>query len=237
MGSRTTGFICFVRGERLANSGCVVHRVGYLGGRIYFGGRGKVTFHVGKLFTNVYPYSVIFLALVSVLYISAMFLTYYAAKAEDNRALEIVRKYALFWSAPTILASLFVFYAIQDHNAEHFNNMITNAWMFILSFLFFLIAVYLVWKRRNYGWAFLCVVLQFGFAWFGYGASHLPYVLYPYVNIYDSFTNPAMATALIAVFILGLLVLIRRCSCSCACSCSTRTMSRARRPYDKEVQT
>ncbi|MGG4394440.1 cytochrome d ubiquinol oxidase subunit II [Paenibacillus thiaminolyticus] len=169
---------------------------------------GKVTFHVGKLFTNIYPYSVIFLALVSVLYISAMFLTYYAAKAEDNGALEIVRKYALFWSAPTILASLFVFYAIQGHNAEHFNNMIANAWMFILSFLFFLIAVYLVWKRRNYGWAFLCVVLQFGFAWFGYGASHLPYVLYPYVNIYDSFTNPAMATALIAVFILGLLVLI-----------------------------
>lgn len=169
---------------------------------------GKVTFHVGKLFTHIYPYSVILLALVSVLYISAMFLTYYASKAEDGGALEIVRKYALFWSAPTILSSLFVFYAIQGHNAEHFNNMIANAWMFILSFLFFLIAVYLVWKRRNYGWAFLCVVLQFGFAWFGYGASHLPYVLYPYVNIYDSFTNPAMATALIAVFILGLLVLI-----------------------------
>lgn len=169
---------------------------------------GSITFAFGKLFTNIYPYSVILLALVSVLYISAMFLTYYAAKAEDSAALEVVRKYALFWSTPTILASLFVFYAIRGHNLDHFNNMVSNAWMFILSFLFFLIAVFCVWKRRNYGWAFACVVLQFGFAWFGYGKAHLPYVLYPYVNIHDSITNPSMATALIVVFILGLLILI-----------------------------
>lgn len=169
---------------------------------------GYITFAFGKLFTNIYPYSVILLALVSVLYISAMFLTYYAAKAEDSAALEVVRKYALFWSTPTILASLFVFYAIRGHNLDHFNNMVSNAWMFILSFLFFLIAVFCVWKRRNYGWAFACVVLQFGFAWFGYGKAHLPYVLYPYVNIHDSITNPSMATAQIVVFILGLLILI-----------------------------
>ncbi|MCZ4150848.1 hypothetical protein BZG21_41410, partial [Escherichia coli] len=34
------------------------------------------------------------------------------------------------------------------------------------------------------------------------------YILYPYVNIYDSFTNRTMGIALITAFSLGLLVLI-----------------------------
>ncbi|MDK8182353.1 cytochrome d ubiquinol oxidase subunit II [Paenibacillus sp. UMB4589-SE434] len=169
---------------------------------------GKVSFEFSKLFTNVYPYSVILLAIVSVLYISAMFLTYYAAKAQDEPALQVVRKYALFWSLPTILASLFVFYSIKGHNEQHFYNMVDNGWMFVMSFLFFLTAVLLVWRRRNYGIAFVAVMLQFGFAWFGYGKAHLPYLLYPYLTIHDNFTNPAMATALITVFVLGLLILI-----------------------------
>ena len=43
---------------------------------------------------------------------------------------------------------------------------------------------------------------QFIFAFFGYGASHYPYLLYPYLTIYDSFTNPAMAISLMIAFIL-----------------------------------
>lgn len=49
---------------------------------------------------------------------------------------------------------------------------------------------------------------QFVFAFFGYGASHYPYLLYPYLTIYDSFTNPAMAISLVVVFIMGLGLLI-----------------------------
>ncbi|SMG54070.1 cytochrome d ubiquinol oxidase subunit II [Paenibacillus aquistagni] len=169
---------------------------------------GAIAFSFTALFGNLYPYSVIILALVSVLYISAMFLTYYAAKAEDKPALEIVRTYALSWALPTILASLLVFYAIQRHNEQHFMNMLNYAWMFVLSFVFFLIAVILVWKRTNYGFAFIAVMFQFGFAWFGYGRAHLPYLLYPYLTIYDNFTNPAMAQALVIAFIAGLCILI-----------------------------
>lgn len=178
------------------------------GGYITEEADGSISFQFLSLFASIYPYSVIVLALVSVLYISAMFLTYYASKAEDEAALNIVRKYALMWSAPTILASLFVFYAIQGHNTEHFNNMMDRAWMFVVSFLFFVIAVYYVWRRRRYGLAFLCVIFQFGFAWFGYGSAHLPYVLYPYINVYEHVTNQAMAYALIVVFVLGLLILL-----------------------------
>ncbi|GAE09389.1 cytochrome d ubiquinol oxidase subunit II [Paenibacillus sp. JCM 10914] len=80
--------------------------------------------------------------------------------------------------------------------------------MFVLSFICFVIAVYLVWKRTRLGLAFIMVMLQFAFAWYGYGRSHLPYILYDFINIHDSITNDTMAVALIAAFVLGLCVLI-----------------------------
>ena len=49
---------------------------------------------------------------------------------------------------------------------------------------------------------------QFLIAFFAYGFAHLPYLLYPYLTIYDSFTNEAMAIALIVAFIAGLALLI-----------------------------
>ncbi|SIE25731.1 Uncharacterised protein [Mycobacteroides abscessus subsp. abscessus] len=51
-------------------------------------------------------------------------------------------------------------------------------------------------------------MLQFFFAFFGYGASHLPYILDPFITIYSGYTNPEMGMALVAAFIAGLLLLI-----------------------------
>ncbi|MEB3100523.1 cytochrome d ubiquinol oxidase subunit II [Ferviditalea candida] len=169
---------------------------------------GKVNFLYKQLFYSPYSWSVVLLAVVSVLYISAVFLAYYADKAKDRGALEILRKYALAWSLPTILSSLLVFFAIQYHNPEHFRNMVSLGWMFALSFLFFAAGLALIWKRRNYGLAFVSVMLQFFFAFFGYGAAHLPYILYPYLKLYDHFTNPTMALSLIIAFIAGLFLLV-----------------------------
>jgi cytochrome d ubiquinol oxidase subunit II len=169
---------------------------------------GKVIFLFSKLFTSPYSWAVVLLALVSVLYISAMFLTYYAAKAKDEGALTIVRGYALGWGPPTILCSLLVFFAISQHNPEHYVNMLSLSWMFVASFLCFLFATYLVWKKTAYGWAFILVMLQFAFAFFGYGASHLPYVLYPFITIHRNFTSDSMAISLIIAFIAGLCLLI-----------------------------
>ncbi|WP_241773401.1 cytochrome d ubiquinol oxidase subunit II, partial [Bacillus sp. LL01] len=116
--------------------------------------------------------------------------------------------YALFWSFPTIMASILVFFALNEHNPTHFENMVDLAWMFSLSFLFFLGAVYYIWKEKNLGLSFIFVMLQFATAFYGYGASHLPYLLYPHLTIYDGFTNEAMAIALIIAFIAGLFLLI-----------------------------
>ncbi|ADC49918.1 MULTISPECIES: cytochrome d ubiquinol oxidase subunit II [Alkalihalophilus] len=160
------------------------------------------------LFSSFYSWTVVILAIVSVLYISACFLTFYAYKARDIDAFKVLRGYALFWSFPTILASILVFFALNQHNPVHFEKMVDLAWMFSLSFLFFLGAVYLIWKGKRLGLSFIFVMLQFATAFYGYGASHLPYLLYPHLTIYDGFTNEAMAIALIIAFIAGLFLLI-----------------------------
>lgn len=172
--------------------------------------RGEtVVFLAKELFTNLYSWSVVILAIVSVLFISASFLTYYAARADDDKALEILRRFALFWSPPTILASFLVFVSLRQHNVRHFENIVDRYWwMFILSLLCFLVASVLIWMRRNYGAAFIFVMFQFFFAFFGYGASHLPYILDPYITIYSGYTNETMGIALVIVFILGLFLLI-----------------------------
>ncbi|MCM3761089.1 cytochrome d ubiquinol oxidase subunit II [Alkalihalobacillus oceani] len=168
----------------------------------------NVMLDYGALFSSFYSWSVVILAIVSVLYISACFLSFYAYKARDMGAFEVLRGYALFWSFPTILASVLVFFALNQHNPLHFAKMLDISWVFSLSFLFFLGAVFFIWKKRQLGLAFIFVMLQFATAFFGYGASHLPYLLYPHLTIYDGFTNESMAIALIIAFIAGLCLLI-----------------------------
>lgn len=169
---------------------------------------GTVVLLTKELFTSFYSWSVVLLAIVSVLFISAAFLTYYANRAGDLAAQEILRKYALFWAPPTILASLLVFISLQQHNPRHFYNAIEIWWMFALSLLCFLIATWLIFKQKRFGTALIFVMFQFFFAFFGYGASHLPYILDPYVTIYSAYTNETMGLTLTIVFILGLLLLI-----------------------------
>ena len=62
--------------------------------------------------------------------------------------------------------------------------------------------------KRRYGTAIILLFTQFAFAFFAYGISHYPYLLYPYLTIHDSFTNHEMAIALIIAFILGAALLI-----------------------------
>ncbi|CAM3944497.1 cytochrome d ubiquinol oxidase subunit II [Alkalicoccus chagannorensis] len=162
----------------------------------------------GELFTSLYSWGVVILAVVSVLFISAAFLTYYAARAKDQTALELLRKYALIWAGPAIGMGIIVFFLLGRRNPTHFEGMLDLWWMFAVSFAAFAGALYFIWKRKKYGTAFILVMVQYFAAFFAYGAAHLPYLLYPYLTIYDGFTNDAMALALVIAFIAGLLLLI-----------------------------
>jgi cytochrome d ubiquinol oxidase subunit II len=167
-----------------------------------------VILQMEELFYSSYSWAVVLLAMSSVLYISSTFLTYYAAHAEDARALEQMRGFALWGGIPTIISSLFVFIALRNHNLEHFQRALDIWWLFGLSLVSFAFAVWLIWRRKSYGIAFVMVMLQFAFAFFGYGISHLPYLLYPYLTLYGGVTNPAMGRALVVAFVAGFVLLV-----------------------------
>ncbi|WP_397540116.1 cytochrome d ubiquinol oxidase subunit II [Rummeliibacillus pycnus] len=162
----------------------------------------------GALFTSSLTWSIVVLALAAVLYISATFLTWYANAAGDREATELLRKYALIWAVPLAISVVGIMVELRKHNIEHFNRMIDFWYLFAISAVMFVITVGCLSIKRNYGLAVWLLIGQFAFAFFGYGISHYPYLLYPFLTLYDSFTNQAMAISLVVVFVLGLLLLI-----------------------------
>ncbi|RIN26448.1 cytochrome d ubiquinol oxidase subunit II [Staphylococcus succinus] len=173
------------------------------------GSRNNLDLDWVQLILSPYSWAVVFLSVVSVLYISSGFLTYYASKAKDTEAYKLLRYWFLFWGPPMIAISLFVFLSLRLQNREHFTNAVTNYWwMFLLSFICFIGAMVLTLIKKGHGLAFILVILQMGFAFFGYGASKLPYLLYPFIRIDEGVVNSSMAIALITAFIFALLLLI-----------------------------
>lgn len=160
------------------------------------------------LFTSPLTWSIVVLSIAAVLYISAVFLTWYTNKARDLDATQLMRQYSLIWAFPLIITAGGIIYELSFHNEEHFKRIMNLWWIFGISFLFFIGTVWLIWKRRKYGLAFVLLIGQFIFAFYGYGISHYPYLLYPQLTLYDSFTNEAMAISLIVAFIAGLGLLL-----------------------------
>ena len=160
-----------------------------------------------KLFLSPYSWSVVFLAVVSVLFISASFLYFYKQRMGDIAASETTRGYALFWSVPAIFASILVIVSLRGHNIRHFESGLDVWWLFALSLIFYFGAVYLIYTRKRQGLAFLFVLLQFLTAFFGYGISHLPFILDPFITI-QSFKGERGWAALAALLIIGVLLIV-----------------------------
>lgn len=161
-----------------------------------------------KLYTSPLSWSIVLLSVAAVLYISAVFLTWYAWKAKDKEATNLMRKYALIWSIPLIITAAGIIVELRAHNKIHYENIVKLWPVFTLSGILFLITLYFIWKKQNYGMSVVLLILQFAFAFFAYGFSHYPYLLYPHLTIHEGFTNQEMAIALVIVFILGLCLLI-----------------------------
>ncbi len=160
------------------------------------------------LFTSPLTWSIVVLSIVAVLYSSAVFLTWYANQAGETMTTNLMRKYALVWALPLIVTASGIVYELSSHNPEHFDRIVNLGWMFGLSFLLWLGTVGLIWKRKKYGLAVWLLIGQFALAFYAYGISFYPYLLYPYLTVHEGFTNEAMAISLVVVFILGLILLI-----------------------------
>ncbi|KMY28523.1 cytochrome D ubiquinol oxidase subunit II [Lysinibacillus xylanilyticus] len=169
---------------------------------------GQPVLNYWTLYTSPFAWSIVVLSIAAVLYISAVFLTWYAYKAKDKEATNLMRRYALAWAVPLMVSALGITYEMKFINSESYDNMVNLWWMFAISAVLFIITVVLIWMRKNYGLAVGLLIAQFAVAFFAYGIAQYPYLLYPYLTIYDSFTSTQMAIALVIAFILGLCLLI-----------------------------
>ncbi len=169
---------------------------------------GQPVLNYWTLYTSPFAWSIVVLSIAAVLYISAVFLTWYAHKAKDREATNLMRKYALAWAIPLMVSALGIMYEMKFINPKSYNNMVNLWWMFAISAVLFIITVVLIWMRKNYGLALSLLIAQFAVAFFAYGIAQYPYLLYPYLTIYDSFTSTQMAIALVIAFVLGLCLLI-----------------------------
>ncbi|MEY9972356.1 cytochrome d ubiquinol oxidase subunit II [Lysinibacillus sp. RC46] len=169
---------------------------------------GQPVLNYWTLYTSPFAWSIVMLSIAAVLYISAVFLTWYAHKAKDKEATNLMRRYALAWAIPLMVSALGIMYEMKFINPESYDHMVNLWWMFAISAVLFIITVVLIWMRKNYGLAVGLLIAQFAVAFFAYGIAQYPYLLYPYLTIYDSFTSTQMAIALVIAFILGLCLLI-----------------------------
>ena len=56
--------------------------------------------------------------------------------------------------------------------------------------------------------AVLAVVAQYGFASYAYGIAHLPYIIYPDVTVFTSFTTVETFYALLILYAIGIAILL-----------------------------
>lgn len=170
--------------------------------------KGQPELNYKALFTSPLTWSIVILSISACLYISATFLTWYANEAKDMAARDLLRKYALIWAIPLVISVIGIMVELKSHNSEHYDRMVDLWYLLALSALMFIGTIYLLFKKMNFGLAIGLVIGQFLLAFFAYGISHYPYLMYPHLTLYDSFTNQTMAIALVVTFILGLCLLV-----------------------------
>lgn len=173
---------------------------------------GRLTLSLTQLFSSPTTYVYILLGLTSELFLSAMLLADYSRIANDSTAFYLYRKQAI-WLGPINMVWAFIAFFWIAQSAPWLEKDMLSQWpWFLVSGGFFVLGYLLTVSTREnlhlrFRLAVVSHVVQYGCAMIGYGRAHLPYLIYPYVTIQDSFTNSEMFRALIVVLILGIAIL------------------------------
>ncbi|MGG0238729.1 cytochrome C oxidase assembly protein [Bacillus rhizoplanae] len=199
VGNKTTLFILgaiifMLLGIRICNM--VFWNNGLVEGYTSIGIPGLIAAIVTNIENEYYQlhfWLIIVLTIVSLLYISATFLTYCAYKREDRQAVLLFRKWALFWSVPTMFVIGAIAIIVNGYELVGWQKMIEIWWVFIVSFVGFLGATHYLFHQQHYQLALLFAFIQLLFAFFG--QETLVFVF----QTFSSFGN---------IFIFGMLICI-----------------------------
>ncbi|MDM5339336.1 cytochrome d ubiquinol oxidase subunit II [Fictibacillus enclensis] len=178
------------------------------------GFNGRDVLLIGKLFTSPSLYMYILFGLTSELFLSSLFLADYSKVSKQEGAYRLYRGNALLLGPLTLIAAMVTLMVLQPEANWLIDNLYDQRMWFILSFLAFLVGYGSLWLKNSEmdiagkpRLALLAIVAQYGFASYGYGMAHLPYIVYPGLTIYDAFTAKETFYSLMIMYAVGLAIL------------------------------
>lgn len=167
---------------------------------------GELTFHKWELFTSGFSWSIVVFAIINVLFLSACFLTAYAKRAKDRESFEILRKFALFWSIPYLISGILIFINLKSRNEEHFEHLVDIWWLVVGSLVCFIIGVGCIYFRKHLKVSFVMILSQLFCYFVAYGISHLPFIVYPYVSIKNTYIETLTIVFFTAICIVMFII-------------------------------
>ncbi|WP_085507583.1 cytochrome d ubiquinol oxidase subunit II [Thalassobacillus devorans] len=168
----------------------------------------------GKLLTSFTTYAHILFGICTQFFLSALFLADYASVSKDPSAAQLYRKHAIVAGPVTIVVAVLTLFTLEPEASWFLTNVENHLYGFGMSLLLFLFGYAALFLKNRDGqrglfrYAVVFVVLQYGFAIYAYGSSHLPYMVYPHLTIEEAFTNPSMFYALLIATIIGMAILV-----------------------------
>ena len=164
------------------------------------------------LFGSWTVYLFMLLAIISELFVSAVFLSDYARISGDDHAHSQYRKNALRVGPLVFLAALLIPLTMRANDRWLQVGLATQSPWFITSGVLFLAAMYLLAaanraRKGRVRLAAIAVTFQYLFAIWAYGRAHYPYLLYPELTVHNSFTDPTMFKNAMIVLIAGIAIL------------------------------
>ncbi|BCJ88529.1 cytochrome d ubiquinol oxidase subunit II [Effusibacillus dendaii] len=159
-----------------------------------------------KLFASPSTYTYIAFALGSTLFLSSLLLADYSKVSEKSAAYSIYRKGALAAGPISLLSAILILVAMKFSSPWLYTNLIRHSAWLIASIAAFTVGyiTLLIGKPRL---SVVSAIVQYLLASYAYGASHMPYIVYPTVTIQSGFTHPETFRALFASYIVGFLIL------------------------------
>ncbi|MGM9986683.1 MAG: cytochrome d ubiquinol oxidase subunit II [Bacillaceae bacterium] len=168
----------------------------------------QLTFLWMDFLRSPYTWSVWFYVIVSIMYISAMFLCTYAAHVKDENSFYFVRRFTLVWAAILVVANILVFHTLKLHSPTHFERLLDFKGLIVISMISYWISVFFVIRKTKLTFALIMTISYLFFAFFAYGISHLPAILSPYVMFNQIAPSREITIAAMIIFGAGIVLMI-----------------------------
>lgn len=148
------------------------------------------------------------------LFLSSLFLSDYAREGKALETYEVYRRNAIMLGPIMLSFAVAATITLIPEAMWMVENMAREWELFALSLLAFSIGYSALWwpsKKVRIGQprvAVILMVIQIGLASLAYGSSHMPFIVYPDLTIYDALTNLSMYHSLLWGYAIGMATLL-----------------------------